>query len=124
MDYYHHQFHQAQPIHHQYGTDLCQDRDIHFQSPQDAGQFAMAANVWDDPYVRGTLLHAHRTETKPRLSKEEVEQLEAEFQHNNKPSSSVKKGIAEQMRVDVARINVRSLPLLTVVRRFWGHERG
>jgi len=46
------------------------------------------------------------TESKPRLSKEEVEILEAEFQKNHKPNSSLKKALAEQMRVDNARINV------------------
>ncbi|ODA82979.1 hypothetical protein RJ55_01488 [Drechmeria coniospora] len=45
------------------------------------------------------------TESKPRLSKEEVEVLEAEFQKNHKPSSSTKKALAESMRVDNARIN-------------------
>ncbi|CAM1506585.1 Fc.00g062260.m01.CDS01 [Cosmosporella sp. VM-42] len=45
------------------------------------------------------------TETKPRLSKEEVELLEAEFQKNHKPNSSTKKALAESMRVDNARIN-------------------
>ncbi|KAK7421916.1 hypothetical protein QQX98_001910 [Neonectria punicea] len=45
------------------------------------------------------------TETKPRLSKEEVEVLEAEFQKNHKPNSSTKKALAESMRVDNARIN-------------------
>ncbi|KAH8737528.1 hypothetical protein BGZ61DRAFT_17508 [Ilyonectria robusta] len=45
------------------------------------------------------------TETKPRLSKEEVEVLEAEFQKNHKPNSSTKKALAESMRVDHARIN-------------------
>ncbi|GJN68625.1 hypothetical protein PLICBS_002668 [Purpureocillium lilacinum] len=45
------------------------------------------------------------TESKPRLSKEEVEVLEAEFQKNHKPSSTTKKALAESMRVDNARIN-------------------
>lgn len=48
------------------------------------------------------------TESKPRLSKEEIEILEAEFQKNHKPSSSTKKALAESMRVDNARINVLS----------------
>ncbi|KAK7226102.1 hypothetical protein V2G26_014105 [Clonostachys chloroleuca] len=55
------------------------------------------------------LVHNHQmsrtTESKPRLSKEEVELLEAEFQKNHKPNSTVKKGLAESMRVDNARIN-------------------
>jgi hypothetical protein len=46
------------------------------------------------------------TETKPRLSKEEVDILEAEFQKNHKPNSTTKKALAESMRVDNARINV------------------
>ncbi|KAJ4145234.1 hypothetical protein LMH87_004089 [Akanthomyces muscarius] len=45
------------------------------------------------------------TESKPRLSKEEVEVLEAEFQKNHKPNSTTKKALAESMRVDNARIN-------------------
>jgi hypothetical protein len=55
------------------------------------------------------LVHQHQmsrtTESKPRLSKEEVEILEAEFQKNHKPNSSTKKALAESMRVDNARIN-------------------
>lgn len=50
------------------------------------------------------------TESKPRLSKEEVEILEAEFQKNHKPNSTTKKALAQSMRVDNARINV-SCPL-------------
>jgi hypothetical protein len=59
---------------------------------------------------QGHLLHHHQmsrtTETKPRLSKEEVEVLETEFQKNHKPNSTIKKALAESMRVDNARINV------------------
>ncbi|KAF4465842.1 homeobox transcription [Fusarium albosuccineum] len=58
---------------------------------------------------QGHLLHHHQmsrtTETKPRLFKEEVEVLEAEFQKNHKPNSTTKKALAESMRVDNARIN-------------------
>ncbi|KAH6606542.1 homeobox [Trichoderma cornu-damae] len=57
----------------------------------------------------GHVAHHHQmsrtTESKPRLSKEEVEVLEAEFQKNHKPNSSTKKALAESMRVDHARIN-------------------
>ncbi|KAL0936580.1 homeobox transcription [Colletotrichum truncatum] len=45
------------------------------------------------------------TESKPRLAKDEVDKLEREFQKNNKPNSSLKKQLAEEMRVDIARIN-------------------
>ncbi|KAL2269981.1 hypothetical protein VTJ83DRAFT_2165 [Remersonia thermophila] len=44
-------------------------------------------------------------EPKPRLAKEEVELLEREFAKNQKPSSSTKRELAEQMGVEVPRIN-------------------
>jgi hypothetical protein len=46
-------------------------------------------------------------EPKPRLAKDEVEMLEREFAKNQKPSSSTKRELAEQMGVEVPRINVR-----------------
>lgn len=48
-----------------------------------------------------------RTETKPRLHKDEVARLEKIFLENHKPNSNTKRGLAEQMGVEVARINVR-----------------
>lgn len=51
--------------------------------------------------------HGGRTaDSKPRLAKDEVDKLETEFQRNHKPNSSLKKQLAEEMRVDIARINV------------------
>lgn len=114
MEYYHHQFQQVQPIIRQTGFNNNQfyhEHDPRFQPSQNMAQFPLHGRNWVDPYAQGTLLQSHRTETKPRLSKGEVAQLEAVFQENNKPSSPVKKGLAEQMRVDVARINVRILRL-------------
>lgn len=113
MNYFHHQFQQAQPIQ-QAGFDhnhFFQDHDPRFQQSQNMGQFPAHGHGWVDPFAGRTLLQSHRTETKPRLSKGEVARLEAVFQANNKPSSSVKKDIANEMRVDVARINVRITPI-------------
>ena len=45
-------------------------------------------------------------ETKPRLGKEEVEILEREFKKNPKPTTQTKRGFAEDMGVELARINV------------------
>lgn len=45
-------------------------------------------------------------ETKPRLGKDEVDILEREFQKNPKPSTQTKRQFAEDMGVDLARINV------------------
>lgn len=108
MEYFH-QFQQVPLVQARLENgQVFQDHGPHFPQPQPMGQFPLHGRGWVDPYTRGTLLQSHRTETKPRLSKGEVARLEAVFQENNKPSSSVKKGLAEQMRVDVARINVRA----------------
>ncbi len=56
-----------------------------------------------------------QTEPKPRLAKDDVQLLESEFQKNPKPTSQRKREIAEILKVDNARINVRhslsNLPL-------------
>lgn len=52
---------------------------------------------------------SHQTktnETKPRLGKDEVEILEREFKKNPKPTTQTKRGFAEDMGVELARINV------------------
>jgi hypothetical protein len=46
------------------------------------------------------------TETKPRLGKDEVDILEREFKKNPKPTTQTKRQFAEDMAVDLARINV------------------
>lgn len=45
-------------------------------------------------------------ETKPRLGKDEVEILEREFKKNPKPTTQTKRQFADDMGVDLARINV------------------
>ena len=51
--------------------------------------------------------HGDKGDTKPRLSKGEVEILERQFQEQHKPSSNTKRQLADRMGVDIARINVR-----------------
>jgi hypothetical protein len=58
---------------------------------------------------QGGLHGAKQTEPKPRLAKDEVELLEREFAKNPKPNSSTKRELAEQMGVEVPRINVGPL---------------
>ena len=87
-----------------------------YNNYQAYGEYPNYAAESMDPYAahhhhhQHHLVHHHQmsrtTESKPRLSKEEVEVLEAEFQKNHKPNSSTKKTLAESMRVDNARINV------------------
>jgi len=65
-------------------------------------------SVRHHPFALAHALHAKTTsETKARLDKKHVEILEQEFQKNHKPSSIVKRELAEQMGHEVARINVR-----------------
>ncbi|KAI1446359.1 hypothetical protein F5Y02DRAFT_71797 [Annulohypoxylon stygium] len=52
-----------------------------------------------------TMLTDPKTDSKPRLSKEEVEKLEKVFQENPKPSSSTKGSLADQLGLDRPRIN-------------------
>ncbi|KAI1214143.1 uncharacterized protein F4807DRAFT_115742 [Annulohypoxylon truncatum] len=52
-----------------------------------------------------SILSEPKTDSKPRLSKEEVEKLEKVFQENPKPSSSVKGSLADSLGLDRPRIN-------------------
>lgn len=45
-------------------------------------------------------------ETKPRIGKEEVDTLKREFKRNAKPTTQTKRQFAEDMGVDLARVNV------------------
>ncbi|KAK3301116.1 uncharacterized protein B0H64DRAFT_31328 [Chaetomium fimeti] len=54
---------------------------------------------------QGNMHLSKPAEPKPRLAKDEVELLEREFSKNQKPSSSTKRELAEQMGVEVPRIN-------------------
>lgn len=47
-----------------------------------------------------------KTDSKPRLSKDEVERLEKIFLDNPKPSSSVKAQLADELGLERPRINV------------------
>ncbi|KAK4150140.1 hypothetical protein C8A00DRAFT_37256 [Chaetomidium leptoderma] len=54
---------------------------------------------------QGNMHLSKPAEPKPRLAKDEVELLEQEFAKNQKPSSSTKRELADQMGVEVPRIN-------------------
>jgi hypothetical protein len=59
--------------------------------------------------------HPEKNDTKPRLSKGEVEILERQFQEQHKPTSNTKRQLAERMRVDISRINVSQVILNSLV---------
>jgi hypothetical protein len=58
------------------------------------------------------LLPTKKSEAIPRLGKEAVEVLEHEFKKNPKPTTQMKRQFAEDMGVDLARINVSSIILI------------
>lgn len=60
---------------------------------------------WSSPTSLG---YRREDDTKPRLSKGEVKILELSFKEQHKPSSNTKRHLAEQMGVEICRINVRS----------------
>jgi hypothetical protein len=67
-----------------------------------------AYGIRHQPFALTQELQSKTTaETKARLDKKHVEILEQEFLKNRKPSSIVKRELAEQMGHEIARINVR-----------------
>ncbi|GAP83003.1 putative homeobox protein [Rosellinia necatrix] len=80
-------------------------------------QYSMHAVYHNVPYMYGYQPHRPpmmtdrgglcdgKTESKPRLSKDEVEKLEKVFQENPKPSSSVKAQLADSLGLERPRIN-------------------
>jgi hypothetical protein len=54
----------------------------------------------------------HAPDVKPRLTKEQHDILEAEFQRQNKPTTATKKSFAESLNVPVDKINVSLLSCL------------
>jgi hypothetical protein len=65
-----------------------------------------AMNQQSAPMVAMPNSTTKTNETKPRLGKDEVDILEREFKKNPKPTTQTKRGFAEDMGVDLARINV------------------
>lgn len=63
------------------------------------------SNSMTDLNQMARMSHMEKNDTKPRLSKSEVEILERQFQEQHKPSSNTKRQLADRMRVDIARIN-------------------
>jgi hypothetical protein len=57
------------------------------------------------------LLPIRTNETKARIGKDEADFLEREFKRNPKPTTQTKRQFAEDMGVDLARINVSSITL-------------
>lgn len=70
-----------------------------------APQYMYAYQPHRTPMMVDRGLCDSKTESKPRLSKEEVQKLEKVFQENPKPSSSVKAQLADVLQLERPRIN-------------------
>ncbi|KAM7209309.1 pah3 homeobox protein encoded by the pah3 protein [Naviculisporaceae sp. PSN 640] len=97
----HQQHHHQQPPHGQHqGQQYGYWNHHHLMALYQHQQRAAAAMMG-----QGNMHASKQTEPKPRLAKDEVELLEREFAKNPKPNSSTKRELAEQMGVEVPRIN-------------------
>jgi len=99
-----------QPFHHfQHHHEINQGLPSYADAQHNLHNYAMAHQ---SSSMMGMPTSTTKTnETKPRLGKDEVEILEREFKKNPKPTTQTKRQFAEDMAVDLARINVCSLRL-------------
>lgn len=93
------EFFEPAPYHHQH-PHYHHDQMSHYNDPHHTYAMAQSAPMIALPNV------AKANETKPRLGKDEVDILEREFKKNPKPTTQTKRQFAEEMGVDLARINV------------------
>lgn len=82
---------------------------IHSQQQMDDYQYDMAEYA---EFMAPAAMHdgygeTEEVSTRPRLTKEQVEVLEAEFQANHKPNSQVKRNLAIQTGLKFQRVGVR-----------------
>lgn len=89
------------------GSDGSDERSSleHFQhmSTSSASQAQKAA------YFNSNATHSLSCEVKPRLTKEQHDILEAQYQKQSKPNTNVKKGFAESLNVSLDKVNVSTL---------------
>jgi hypothetical protein len=101
MEYLDPVYHQQFPHHHEHMPP--QGMPTYTEAQHNMHNYAMAqqsASMMAMPAATKT------NETKPRLGKVEVDILEREFKKNPKPTTQTKRQFAEDMGVDLARINV------------------
>ena len=89
----------------------------YFLDPAPSGETLRRLQTGINPYTLAMAQHyanvpgtsISTNETKPRLGKEDVDILEREFEKNSKPTTQTKRQFAEDMGVELARINVCKL---------------
>lgn len=106
MEYLDPVYHQQFSHHHEHMPP--QGMPAYTEAQQNMHNYAMAQQSASMMAMPPT---AKTNETKPRLGKDEVDILEREFKKNPKPTTQTKRQFAEDMGVDLARINVSSADL-------------
>jgi len=84
---------------------------------QDASLNAMSNTDNDAMQQQQQMMHGSG-DVKPRLTKEQHDILEREFQKHNKPSTLTKKGYAEKLGVPLDKINVSRASYLIAMLQF------
>ncbi|KAG4415905.1 hypothetical protein IFR04_010980 [Cadophora malorum] len=92
------EFFEPTPYHHQH-PHYHHEHLSHYSDAHQNYAMAQSTSMIAMPNV------AKGNETKPRLGKDEVDILEREFKKNPKPTTQTKRQFAEEMGVDLARIN-------------------
>ena len=67
------------------------------------------ADFMDAAMVHDDLTESQEISTRPRLTKDQADVLEAHFQANHKPSSQVKRELAIQTNLSINRVGVRDI---------------
>jgi hypothetical protein len=106
--------HQA-PIHYPQHTSQSQHLERYFlgHSHSDFADFAHHASMMDE-YEDGT-----EPSTRPRLTKDQVDVLESQFQAQPKPNSNVKRQLAVQTNLSLPRVAVSSQNSLSNFKTDW-----
>jgi hypothetical protein len=95
-----------EPSYHHFHDQLAQEISPYSESHHQVLQHSYVMAQQTTTMITMPNHQARANETKPRLGKDEVEILEREFKKNPKPTTQTKRGFAEDMGVELARINV------------------
>jgi hypothetical protein len=95
----------ASPMH--YPTHLHQSQ--HLDTYYHARQHAEYAEFGQQPPLREEFEETGEVLTRPRLTKEQVDVLESQFQAHPKPNSNVKRELAVQTQLSLPRVAVSAL---------------
>lgn len=91
------------------GVDMELPRNVHdpqFSSGRPSASTARSSESTNRSKTSGSGSHRGSHESKPRLSKDQHDRLEAEFSRNHKPTTNLKKQYSQQLGISVEKVNV------------------